>query len=415
VRLLSLATPAERIVSFRGSFLAFPDFAAGDELRQELAVSMLDKGTTQRDRFALARVLEDCGAQLSLSSDGLYVDVSGRALAADLPKVLDVLAEMLAHPLFDEAEFAKQKAQTAADLQQQLDSTRAQAGGALARRLFGPTHPNFSPAPETLLAELDALTLDDVRAYHAAHFGARDLTFVVVGDLDGGALDHDAVTDLVTEHLGDWPPHAADPSHAEAAAPEAPGRAVVPMPDRDNLDVRLGHALDLRRDHDDYLPLYVGNYVLGGNFSARLMAAVRDEQGLTYGIGSSLSGMSTRYDGYFRVAVGLSGADLERGLDATRAEIARFVDEGVTADELAGKKTTITGAFTVGLATTSQLAQTLLTNAERGFDTAYLDDFCPAVEALTLDAVNAAVRRHLRPDALHVAVAGTVPEATKAG
>ncbi|PSQ79528.1 MAG: insulinase family protein, partial [Bacteroidetes bacterium QS_1_63_11] len=58
--------------------MANPDPAAGDPLRQKLTVSLLDKGTEQRDRFELARVLEECGAKLDLSSDGLFVEVSGR-------------------------------------------------------------------------------------------------------------------------------------------------------------------------------------------------------------------------------------------------------------------------------------------------------------------------------------------------
>src|SRR6056297_3316116 len=101
-RLLTLQTSVDDIVSWRGSFLAYPNLAAGDDLLQELTVSLLDKGTEQRDRFELARVLEDCGAKLNLSSDGLYIDVSGRALTEDLPRVMDVLAEMLRTPSFQQ-------------------------------------------------------------------------------------------------------------------------------------------------------------------------------------------------------------------------------------------------------------------------------------------------------------------------
>ena len=403
-RLLTLETAVDDIVSWRGSFLAYPDLAAEDELRQELTVSLLDKGTEHRDRFALARVLEDCGAKLDLSSDGLYVDVSGRALVEDLPRVLDVLAEMLRAPAFEESEFEKARAQAIAETRRRMEKTGAQASAALTRRLFRAGHPNHSAAPEVVIERLRSLTLEDIRAYHAEHIGATDWTMAVVGD-----LDHGAVEQVVADAFEGWGPHEAEPTHETEAAPEDVGRSVVPMPDKSNVDVRLGHPVPIRRDHPDYHALYVGNYILGGNFAARLMDTVRDEKGLTYHIGSGLSGVTTRYAGYWQTSVTLSRDTLDEGIAATTDVIRRFVEEGATEAELDDKKTTITGSYAVGLATTRRLAQSILTNAERGFETDYLDRFPEAIRALTLEEVNEAVRTHLRPDEMHEALAG-VPE-----
>jgi predicted Zn-dependent peptidase len=404
-RLLTLETAVDDVVSWRGSFLAYPDLAADDDLRQELAVSLLDKGTEHRDRFALARVLEDCGAELNLSSDGLYVDVSGRALAADLPRVMDVLAEMLRAPAFDEEEFEKARAQTIAEVQRRMEKTGAQASAALSRRLFGPGHPNYSRPPEAALDRLRALTVEDVRDYHESHFGATEWTLAVVGD-----LDHDAVAQVVGTAFEGWAPHDTEPTHDVEGIDEPAGRSVVPMPDKSNVDVRLGHTVPIRRDHEDYPALYVGNYILGGNFAARLMNTIRDEKGLTYHIGSSLSGLTTRYAGYWQTSVTLSHDVLEEGIDATTAVIRRFVEDGATEAELDDKKTTITGSYAVGLATTRRLAQSILTNAERGFEVDYLDRFPEEIRALSLEEVNEAVRRHLQPDALHEALAGVPPD-----
>ncbi len=402
-RLLVLPTPADSVVSWRGSFRANPDFAAGDEIRQGVAVALLDKGTRRRDRFALARVFEERGIEMRLSSDGLHIDVSGRALPEHLPVALEMLAEMLAEPLFDEEEFEKTRVQIAAMLQRQMEDTGAQASDALARRLYAPGHPNYAPTPEVLTQQLQALALDDVRRYHVRHVGATHLLLAVAGD-----VDPDAVAGAVEEHLGAWTPHEAAPAHRTDAGDTEAGQTAVPMPDRDNVDVQMGHALSVRRDDDDYLPLYIGNYVLGGNFSARLMAVIRDEKGLTYGIGSGLRGITTEYDGHWEVDVTLSRDRLDEGLEATREEVRRFVEDGITEDELAEKKTTITGSYKVGLATTGRLARTLLSNAERGFPVDCLDRFPSLIEALTLEEVNAAIRTHLHPDRLHLALAGDV-------
>lgn len=400
-----LPTPVDRVVSFRGSFETRPDFGAGEELEQKLMTMMLDKGTRRRDRFAVAEALEDRGAQLSFSADGPQCGFSGRVLRDDLSDVLALVAEQLQEPLFDEAEFDKVKAQHAAALRRSLDRTSTQAAGALARRLFPKDHPNYRPSEASMLDRLDALTIEDIRTYHTEHAGSRGLKIALVGDLAPSR-----VTKAITDTLGGWAASTEEAPFATAATPEAPGRVEVPISDRQNLDVRMGHPVAVRRDDEDYLPLYVGNYILGGNFSARLMSTVRDEQGLTYGIGSSLSGIDTEYDGFWRIAVTLSGDSLERGIEATLEQARMFVRDGVTADELAEKQTTLTGAFKVGLATTGGLAAALLRNAERGFDIDYLDRYPSLVEALTVDEVNGAVQRHLDAEALHIAVAGTLPE-----
>jgi len=408
-RLLTLCTSVDDIVSFRGSFVANPDPAAGDPLRQKLTVSLLDKGTEQRDRFELARVLEDCGAKLDLSSDGLFVEVSGRALVDDLPRVMDVMAEMLRTPAFDPEEFRKARAQVAADIQRRMEKTSARASAALSQRLFSEGHPNHNPAPEAVLERLQGLTVDDVRDYHDTHFGATEWTLAAVGD-----LEHDAVETVVTEAFEGWTSHAAPVTYETDATPAEVGRSVVPMPDKSNVDVRLGHALPIRRDHDDYSALYVANYILGGNFAARLMSTVRDEMGLTYSIRSSLSGVTTRYAGSWQTSITLSHDAVEEGIAATKDVIRAFVEEGATLDELDAKKTTITGSYTVGLATTERLAQSILTNAERGFDVSYLDEFPEEIRTLSLDEVNEAVRRYLDPDAIQEALAGTRPEPVEA-
>jgi zinc protease len=402
-RLLTLPTPVRSVVTWRGSVRTYPDFEAGDELLQSLTASLLDKGTKRRDRFAIAEILENRGAEVHFGADGLHVDFSGRMLREDTADVLEIVAEQLREPLFSPEEFEKARTRLAGALQRSMESTRAQASAALARRLYPPAHPNYAEDAEQQLARLQTIGIDDVLAYHRSHFGATELTLVCVGD-----LDDDAIEGVVRDRLGDWEAAAAEPRFAVEAVAASPGRSVVSMPDKENVDVRMGHALELLRSDDDYEPLYVANYVLGGNFAARLMTVIRDEMGLTYGIRSNFSGISADYHGHWQVGVTLSTENVERGIAATLDEVKRFADGGVTADELDDKKTTITGSFKVGLATTAGLASALLNNAERGFDVSYLDEFPGRIEALTLERVNGAVRRHFDPERFHFALAGTV-------
>lgn len=403
-RLLLLPTEVRDVVSFRGSVWTAPDLTTDDDLAQHLTADLLDKGTRARDRFAIAEALEGRGAQLTFYPDGLRLGFAGRALRADLPDVLALLAEQLREPLLDADEFEKERARAVAEVRRALDRTGTRASGALKRRLYPSDHPNFVRPPEAELAALEALTPERVRAFHAGHVASDRLQIAFVGDLDG-----DTAAEAVRAHLGDWAATGRAARFTPAAAPQPPGRETVPLTDRQNLDIRFGHAVPLRRDDDAFLALFVGVFALGGNFSGRLMQTVRDAKGLTYGISAALAGVAVEHDGHVRVGATFSQDRLDEGIAATEAVVRTFVEEGVTAEELAEKQTTLAGSHVVGLATTSGLAARLLVNAERGFPVAYLDEYPDRIHALTPEAVNAAVRRHLDPNALHLTVAGTLP------
>ncbi len=403
-RLLFCSAPVPDVVSFRGSFKTGPDFSTDDDLVQQLVVDLLDKGTRRRGRFEIATELEGRGAQLHLYADNLRVGFAGRTLAEDLDAVLALLFEQILEPALPAEEFDKERRQAIASIRRSMDSTAGQATGALTRRLYPRAHPNYVPEPEEELARLDRIALDDLAAYHGSHFGPAALTMVFSGD-----VDHAGTGAAVDAAISRWASAPRVARFDDTAVPLEPGRVDVQIADRPNLDVRMGHPLEMRRDSPDWLAAHAGAFALGGNFSSRLMQTVRDERGLTYGIGASLHNLSVEHDGHFFVHASLSAAQLGEGLAAIRGVIEDFVDGGITPAELARVQDTLAGQHVVAMATTSGLAARLLVNAERGFDIGYLDRFPEDVRALTVDDVNAAVSRHIRPADLHVAVAGSVP------
>ncbi|MDX1438678.1 MAG: pitrilysin family protein [Rubricoccaceae bacterium] len=406
IHLCVLPTDVRDVVTFRGSFEPGPDLSSRDDLLQSLAANLLDKGTLSRDRFEIAEALEGRGAQLSFYSDALRVGFVGRTLRDDLGDVLGLLAEQLQEPLFDLDEFDKARTRAIAGVRQSMDSTSARAGGALKRALYAPSHPNYVPDPKQQIEQLQSLTLEDVKGFHRKHFASDAFRLIIVGDVEPRQAEA-----LVRSSLSNWRtsglPAVFDPDPIPASSDS--GRIVTEMPDKLNLDVQIGHGLDLRRDSNDFLPLYAGAYILGGNFSARLMQIVRDRMGLTYGIRSSISGVTVEHAGHWKTSVSLSQQNLEQGIEATMKVIRQFVEEGITADELDAVKTTLSGTHVVGMATTGGLAARLLVNSERGFPVSYLDDYPSLVDSITVDDVNTTVRCYFDPDDLKVSVAGTLP------
>jgi zinc protease len=314
---------------------------------------------------------------------------------------MEILAEELRTPALATEEFDKLKPQIASDVQQMLEDTDTQAAIAFSQAVFPPGHPNRRPTVPELVAAIEKTKAEDVRAFHASHYGPAGMHLAVVGDLEPGM-----VKTLVEKHFGGWKggqPVAAD-------APVAPVKAeekIVNLPDKTSVSVILGMVSGVRSSDADYLALDMANTILGRSFTSRLMGNVRDREGLTYGIGSKLA-FDTFRGGAWYIRATFAPAMLERGLASTHRELDGWWKDGVTAEELDYRKSAIAGSFAVSLETSDGLAEQLLRCAERGFAVSWLDEFPGKIRALTLAQVNAAIKKHLDPAKMVTIKAGTL-------
>ncbi len=395
--------PAPGVVSFRASLPVATRPGTSDDLALALAVRLLDKGTPRHSRHDIAEWLDAHGASLSFSAGGDRVGVSGRSLREDLPRVLALAAEQLAEPLFDADEVDKARARLLAGVKSAEEDPGAHADGLLRRALFPPDHPGHARTFADTAAGIAALTQGDIRAVHALGLADASLTLALGGDVDG--LDLYALAAPFGVRARSVP----DPD-VPAALPGGSARASSVVPGTSSADVRLGHALALRRGDADYLPLRVAIFALGGNFSSRLMQTVRDRDGLTYGIHARLEGIDARHEGHVEVDVTLSPDALERGIDVTRREIEAFVAEGLGGADVARVATTLGGQQRVGLSTSGGSAGAQLSALEQRLGADYPDRFAALVASVTADTATDALRRHLRPESLVTTLAGPVSE-----
>ena len=172
----------------------------------------------------------------------------------------------------------------------------------------------------------------------------------------------------------------------------------------------FGQATGLRYRDPDAQALRVATAILGSGFTGRLMANVRDKEGLTYGIGSSV-GRDTFNDGDWRISATFAPALLDKGIESTKRQLRQWYEQGVTEDELERRKGDLVGSFKVGLATTEGMAGALLTAVHRGYDVSWLDEYPKQIAALTTKDLNAAIKKHLKPDEMVIIKAGSIPGA----
>jgi zinc protease len=251
-------------------------------------------------------------------------------------------------------------------------------------------------------------TLEQLKAFHDANYGPAAARIVIVGDVDDAAINR-----TLGSAFGDWQGGKPIPSAPKAPRLPAARSEKVVMPGKTSVTLMIGQPSTLKYTDPDYLALNMATSVLGsGFFSARLLDVIRNQEGLTYGIGASLGG-DTYTDGSWAITGTFAPELLDKGVASTTRELNRFVSQGVTAEELANFKMTLTGSYKVALSTTNGLAASLLNALQRGYGPEWVDEYPRRIEALTLDQVNAAIKKYLQPARMITVEAGTMPDEKK--
>lgn len=394
-------TSAKDIVCVRISLPAGASCEANRALAH-LTFDMTERGTRKHDKFTIAGMFESAGIDVESTITARTVEMTAKCLSRDLPLLLSLIVEQWRMPSFQPDEFKKAKTDLLSTLQQQLEDTEEQAAIAFSRATRADDDPLRRPTIPEMTAFTRQATLETVKAFHSRHYGPRGLRMVLVGD-----VNPDAVQEQLAGLLEGWTPQSGTSS--PPPPPVMQSRTVtVPMADKSSVSVVLGQPSGLKAGDDGWLALRVANEVLGNGFTSRLIGNVRDREGLTYSIGSSLADDSER-PGMWMVQASFAPAMLDQGIASMQREIGHWWRDGITAEELAFRKTATAGEFMVSLETTSGLAEQILQCVRRGFDLKWLDEYPAKLSALTLDEVNHVVQHHLNPEKVVLVKAG-VPE-----
>lgn len=401
-------TAVKDVVAITGSMPAGEVFnPQGKPAIAMLTAAMLDKGTTQHDKFALGKLLEDAGASIDFGTDNYTLSFSAHCLKEDLPMVVSLLAQQMRSPAFSAEEFDKLKQQAIGGVQQLMEDPDARAAESFRLAVYPPGHPNHTASFEEQIAGIETAQLQDVKAFHAANYGPAHMTLVVAGDFDMKSLRA-----LLEKGFAGWSGGKAIPTaHSAVGFVTSGSEKTVFMPGKTSVTVTMGQASGLKYHDPDSLALRVATAVLGSGFTGRLMHQVRDTEGLTYGIGAKVSN-DTFADGEWAIAATFAPALLDKGIASAKRQLTEWYSQGITAEELAQRKTQLVGNYYVGMSSTDGLAGALLSTVQRGYDMSWLDEYPQAIQALTVEQVNGAIKKYLDPNKMMLIKAGTVGEAS---
>lgn len=363
-----------------------------------LCARVLDRGTVSRPANAIADDLDGRGASLSVSTGRHQTGISATCLSDDFTAVLALAADIARYPAFPENEVVTRRADLITSIRQEQDDPAAMAVDAFMRALYG-SHP-YARKVRGTVETVEALKRQDLVRCHQKGFQPSLTTVVIVGD-----VEEQAAIAAVAGVFGDWT--GSDmPALVVPDAPAASARQVVavPMMNKAQADVAYGFVGTRRSDpaHVTFSVMNnaLGQYAIGG----RLGDSIRERQGMAYYVFSSLEAGFGQ--GPLLIRAGVSADNVERTIASIDAELNAILDAGFTAKEIDESKRYLIGSLPRQLETNAAIASFLLNAEVFGLGLDYDVRVGPLVEAVTLDAANAAASRLLDPAIATIAVAG---------
>ena len=406
-----------RIVFRSGSV----DDPAGLNGLNALTALMIGAGGTETLGYdELAQVLYPWSASISAQFDKEVTTITGRVHRDHLEPFYAIVRDLIAAPRFDPADFERNRERLRNGVVATLrGNDDEELGKEALNGLLYRGHPYEAPAMGTE-AGLQAITLDDVRSFHARRY-TRD-NFLAGA---GGGYPPGFVERIETDLRDSLP--AGDPQPAALPAPRALAGVELLVVEKEAIAtaISIGFPLDVTRADDDFYPLLVANSYFGEHrtFNGLLMNRMRGERGLNYGDYSYIENFIQeggsrlpvpnipRRQQFFSIWIRpVAHHNAHFALRQALRELQRLVEHGLSQADFEATRDFLVNYSQLYVQTTDRRLGYLLD--ARLYDTGFLvDEIGERLPRLSVDDVNAAVRRHLRFDDLAVAVVTSDAEA----
>jgi len=370
------------------------DEKADQDWLSDLTGDFLTQGTATKSAKDLAEAAAKMGGSLDVTVGADRTEVGGDVLSEFVPDMTKLIADVVRNPKFPESDLARLKA----DRGRQLAIARTQPRPVATEKFLAVLYPNHPygrlfPTPEML----QGYTLDQVRAFHSANYGAQRSHVYVVGQ-----FDEKAVEAAIRSAFGDWKKGAEPVTNVPKAASE---RAVyiLDRPKAVQSTVILGMPV-VPPASADWTKLQVTNTLLGGFFSSRITANIREAKGYTYSPASQVS--ARNHDAYWAEIADVTTAVTGPSLKEIFYEIDRLQGEAPPDKELAGIKNYMVGTFVLQNSSRPGILGQLAFVDLQGLPDDYLNKYVERVNAVTPADVQQTAKQNLPDDKATIVIAG---------
>lgn len=364
-----------------------------------LVANLLDEGAGSRSSLEFADAVEFLGAELTTSSSFDYSAVRLSVPVRNLAAALALQADVVLRPTFPANELDRLRKERLSALVQAQDDPAAIISYAFPRVVFGSTHRFGTPAAG-LAPALEAITVDEARAFYKEHYVSGNATIVVTGDVTLAAVKAE-----LDKAFAGWP--ASGSRATSAALPTAPQLTrrevvLVDKPGSAQSQIRIGWV-GVPRSTPDFASLEVLNTILGGSFGSRLNQNLRERNGFTYGA-ASVFDMRTSAGPFFATA----GVQTDKTADALREFFVELegIVKPIPAEEVEKAKNYVALGFPGEFETTRNLAQKLEELVVYNLPENTHQSFVGEIMKVTPADIQKVAARYIQPDKMAVVIVG---------
>lgn len=358
----------------------------------DITGQMLRKGTTNLPKDQLDEEIDFIGATLSTSATGL----NGSALKKHNNKLLELMADVLMNPSFQDEELEKIKTQTISGLEASKNEPSAISDRIGKLLVYGPTHPYGESMTEKTVK---TITIDQCKAFYQGFFRPQIAYMAVVGDITTAEAK-----ELLTKYFSKW--EKQEVPEMVFPMPEMPANNVVALVDRPDAvqtTLSISYPVEYKPGNPDAIKARVANTILGGG-TFRLFKNLREEKAFTYGAYSRLS--ADKLAGKFEVSTEVRNSVTDSAINEILIEMKRLREESVPQEELDLVKNYLTGSFALSLEQPQTVANFAINTARYGLSADYYVNYLKNLAAVTSDDVKEMSMKYIIPDKAYILAVG---------
>jgi predicted Zn-dependent peptidase len=367
---------------------------------QSFVGELITDGTKTRSKEAFDKEMDEIGAHIGASSEGMY----GQALTKHQDKLLDLMSDALINANFQQTLLDKLKKQTKSALEANRNDPDAMLDNVTSVLTYGRNHPYGEVPTESTI---ENVTLADCNNYYHTYFHPNVAYMAVVGDITLAEAKK-----LVSQYFGAW--QKADVPRTAYPQVIPPAKTTVDFVPRDGAVqsvIGITYPIDLKPGTPDVIKANAMNEILGGSSQGRLFQNLRETHGWTYGAYSRVS--SDEIAGKTELYAKCRNVVTDSSVQQMLVEMNRLRDSSVAPDVVKNTLNFMSGKFALALESPQTIASFAINIARYNMPADYYKNYLKNVNAVSPGDIKAMAEKYLRPEHAHIVVVGNQSEADK--
>ena len=366
----------------------------------DMSGQLLKRGTTSKSKAVLDEAVEYLGGSLSTSSQSATVS----SLKSNFPQLVSLMSEVILHPALSSDELEKVRKQTLSGIESSKDDADAISNNVMKKLVYGANH---AFGEITTATTVNNVTVDDVKKFFATYWKPNIAYLVFVGDIEPSTAKA-----LAEKNFGAWVRgNVAKPIFQKPVIPTQTYVAIVDRPSAVQSVVAVASTIELAPGAPSVIPASVMNNILGGGFSGRLFANLREKHGFTYGAYASLT--PNKQIGIFSAEAAVRNEKTDSSIQELLREINIIRDNKVGDVELSRMKNYLSGGFARSLENPATIANFALNIARYNLPSNYYQNYLTNLAAVDANKVQEVAITLLKPSKMHIVIVGNAKQIAK--